>query len=135
VSVKTQTANASRLRRRHLRHGEVDFSRRNSASTRQRAKVAGECCLVCGRSPVDPAHLVPQRLGGCGHPDCVIGLCRTHHRLFDSGELRLEACIGPAQEVELAHALTHVGVEELAWALRHGWPAPWEEDQPEGEDG
>jgi hypothetical protein len=37
------------------------------ASEAQRAKVAHQPCLVCGRRPVDPAHLVPRSLGGCDH--------------------------------------------------------------------
>ena len=60
----------------------------------QRAKVAGAECLVRGRSPVEPAHLVPRRIGGCDHPDCVIPLCRTHHRLYDHGDLALLPYIG-----------------------------------------
>jgi hypothetical protein len=39
------------------------------ASAEQRRKVAGTGCLICGRSPVDPAHVVPRRLGGCDSPD------------------------------------------------------------------
>jgi hypothetical protein len=95
---------------------------RVAASPEQRRKVSGGVCLVCGRSPVDPAHLVPRRLGGCDSPDCVVALCRTHHRLFDSGRLVL----APALERELRHALTHVGCAELEAALTQGgWPPPW----------
>ena len=83
-------------------------------------------CLVCGRDRVDAAHLVPQRLGGCQAAECVIALCRTHHRLFDTGQLALALYLGPKQEAELAHALCHVGEAELEAALVHGWPAPWE---------
>jgi hypothetical protein len=84
---------------------------------------------------VDPAHLVPQRLGGCAHPDCVIGLCRTHHRLFDCGRLRLEAFLGVEHAAELRHALNHVEASELSKALRSGWPAPWLEMTNEKEAG
>jgi len=86
-------------------------------------------CLVCGRSPVDPAHLVPRRLGGCDSSDCVVPLCRTHHRMFDSCRLALAPFLAPALEGELRHALTHVGCAELEAALRHGWPAPWAEGE------
>jgi hypothetical protein len=99
---------------------------RVAASPEQRCKVAALRCLVCGRSPVDPAHLVPQRLGGCNSADCVVPLCRTHHRLFDSGRLVLAAWLVPELEQELRHALTHVGCAELEAALTGGgWPPPW----------
>jgi hypothetical protein len=35
-------------------------------------------CLVCGRRPVDPAHLIPQALGSDDR-DNLIPLCRQHH--------------------------------------------------------
>ena len=96
------------------------------ASAEQRCKVAELTCLVCGRTPVDPAHLVPRRLGGCDSPDCVVPLCRTHHRLFDTGRLVLVPYLGPELEGELRHALTHVTCGALEAALTlGGWPAPW----------
>jgi hypothetical protein len=122
----------SSLRPSSLGQTRIAGEPRLPASAAQRAKVLGLSCAVCGRSPVDPAHLVPRRLGGCGHRDCVIGLCRTHHRLFDRGALRLAAYLGPEFEPERRHALTHVGAAELERALRAGWPAPWIEDQPKG---
>ncbi len=100
-------------------------SPRVAASAAQRRKVSGLRCLVCGRSAVDPAHLVPRRLGGCDSPDCVVALCRTHHRMFDTGGLALMPYLGPGVEGELRHALTHVGRAELEAALWSGWPAPW----------
>jgi hypothetical protein len=99
---------------------------RVAASTEQRRKVAGRPCLVCGRTPVDPAHLVPRRLGGCDSADCVVALCRTHHRLFDTGRLALAPYLVAELERELRHALTHVGGVELEAALiQGGWPSPW----------
>jgi hypothetical protein len=80
------------------------------ASEAQRAKVAGQGCLVCGRRPVDPAHLVPRSLGGCDHPDCVVPLCRDHHRRYDRGELDLAPHLEPRWRPELAHALPHLGL-------------------------
>jgi hypothetical protein len=69
---------------------------------------------------------VPRRLGGCDSPDCVVALCRTHHRLFDTGRLALAPYLVPEPERELRHALTHVACAELVAALtRGGWPAPW----------
>lgn len=102
------------------------------ADEAQRAKVAELGCAVCGRVPVDPAHLVPQRPGGCGSPDCVIALCRTHHRLYDSARLALAPHLTDAWEPELRHAVGHVGVERLGRALGgRGWPAPWIEKRNE----
>jgi hypothetical protein len=99
---------------------------RVAASTEQRLKVAGLPCLVCGRTPVDPAHLVPRRLGGCDSTDCVVALCRTHHRLFDTGRLALAPYLVAELERELRHALTHVGCVQLEAALiQGGWPSPW----------
>ncbi|MFL5844502.1 MAG: HNH endonuclease [Solirubrobacteraceae bacterium] len=94
-----------------------------AASDAQRAKVAKLRCLVCDRSPVDPAHLVPQRLGGCTHPDCVLPLCRTHHRLYDRGELALKPYLGAGWRRERRHAREHAGATALRRALEGGgWP-------------
>ena len=115
------------LRSGPLASGPIVPTPQVAASAAQRRKVAGMGCAVCGRRPVDPAHLVAQRLGGCAHPDCVIGLCRTHHRLFDSGRLALAPYLGRGFRRERAHALRHVGAEELRNALEGGgWPPPWE---------
>ena len=100
-------------------------TRRLPASEEQRRKVSGSACLVCGREAVDPAHLVPQRLGGCESPDCVVPLCRAHHRLFDTGRLGLVGFLGPEHERELRHALMHVGCAELEAGLSRGWPPSW----------
>lgn len=67
---------------------------RVAASAAQRRKVARLCCLVCGREPVDPAHAVPRRLGGCNSPDCVVPLCRAHHRSFDTSGLAVVPYLG-----------------------------------------
>jgi hypothetical protein len=92
------------------------------ASPAQRDKVARLACLVCGRAPVDPAHLVPRKLGGCDSPDCVIPLCRTHHRLYDDGQLRLDVHVGRGCRRERAHALTHVSAARSRRAMRGlGW--------------
>ena len=102
--------------------------RRTRASDAQRARVAGRGCLICGRRPVDPAHLVPQRLGGCGDAECVVPLCRAHHRLFDAARLALGRHLAGGEfDVEIAHAIEHVGAARLGDALERGWPAPWTE--------
>jgi hypothetical protein len=117
---------SSGLRSTSLQRRTTLGGRRVRASDAQRAKVAGLPCLVCGRSPVDPAHLVPQRFGGCGDPDCVIPLCRAHHWLFDRARLALSPYLDRERlAAELAHALTHVTAAQLRAALEGGWPAPW----------
>jgi hypothetical protein len=124
--VSTDQQSLNRLRPAALHPGATVATPRVPASAAQRRKVAGLTCLVCGRVPVDPAHIVPRRLGGCDAPDCVVPLCRTHHRLFDTGRLVLVAYLGPDLERELRHALTHVHCGPLEAALTSGgWPAPW----------
>jgi hypothetical protein len=87
-----------------------------AATDAQRAAVAGRCCIVCGADRrVDPAHLVPKSLGGCGHALCVTALCRVCHRAYDRGELDLVPYLEPAWRPQLAHAVGHVG---LIGALR-----------------
>jgi len=88
-----------------------------AASDRQRAAVAGRPCIVCGAEHgVDPAHLIPRSLGGCGEPLCVVPLCRLPcHRAYDRGELDLLLYLEPAWRAQLAHAVGHVG---LIGALR-----------------
>jgi hypothetical protein len=88
------------------------------ASPAQRAKVADLRCVVCERTPVDPAHVVPRRAGGCDHADCVVPLCRTHHRLYDHAQLALGVHVAGEWRHELAHALTHVSPARLGRALR-----------------
>jgi hypothetical protein len=88
-----------------------------AATDAQRAAVAGRPCIVCGaQSRVDPAHLIPRSLGGCGEPSCVVPLCRAPcHRAYGRGELDLLPYLEPAWRAQLAHAVGHVG---LIGALR-----------------
>lgn len=80
----------------------------SEASTAQRRKVHLQACAVCRRTPCDPAHLTPRSFRGCDHADCVIALCRDHHRAFDDGELDLLPYLsGQGFEVELAHMQLH----------------------------
>jgi hypothetical protein len=130
----TRIKRRASLARRGLRRRTETRSRQWKASAPQRQKVAGQGCLVCGRRPVDPAHLVPQRLGGCDHRDCVVALCRAHHRLFDEARLRLDAYLGAGQAAEIGHALSHVSAPQLQTALVHGWPPPWLQPTNKGED-
>ena len=86
------------------------------ASAVRRAKVAGLRCLVCDAiTRIDPTHLVPRSLGGCDEADCVVPLCRVHHRAYDQGGLDLVAHLEPDWRREVAHAVSHVG---LVGALR-----------------
>jgi hypothetical protein len=110
----------SLVRRKPLGGAPVVATPLVPASEAQRAKVAGLRCVVCERTPVDPAHIVPQRLGGCADPACVIPACRTHHRLYDRGELRLALYLADGWERELEHALLHASAETLARALDGG---------------
>lgn len=78
------------------------------ASPAQRAKVAVQVCAVCQHDACDPAHLCPRSHGGCDSADCVIALCRHHHREFDGGRLDLLPHIsGRGFRVELAHMQGH----------------------------
>jgi HNH endonuclease len=87
-----------------------------AATNAQRAAVAGRCCIVCGADRrIDPAHLIPRSLGGCGDALCVTALCRRCHRSYDRGELDLLPYLEPALRAQLAQAVGHVG---LIGALR-----------------
>jgi hypothetical protein len=82
-----------------------------TATDRQRGAVAGRTCIVCEADRrIDPAHLIPRSLGGCGDPLCVTALCRRCHRPYDRGELDLLPYLEPAWRPQLAHAVGHVGL-------------------------
>jgi HNH endonuclease len=109
-----------RRRKRLQRRAALRRSPFSPASRAQRDKVRAPACLVCGARLVDPAHLVPRSLGGCDDPDCVLPLCRSHHRMYDRGELDLLAALERRFRCELAHGLLHVGLLGLLGA----WPRP-----------
>jgi hypothetical protein len=95
-----------------------------AATESQRAAVAGRPCIVCGATHrIDPAHVIPRSLGGCGDPLCVVPACRSCHRAYDEGRLDLLPHLEPAWRAQLAHAVGHVG---LIGALRRiaGAPGP-----------
>jgi hypothetical protein len=82
-----------------------------AATESQRAAVAGSRCSVCGGDRrIDPAHLIPRSLGGCGDAACCVPLCRIHYRAYDRGELDLLPYLEPAWRAQLAHAVGHVGL-------------------------
>jgi hypothetical protein len=105
----------ARLERRTALRRLTPLRRRpiSPASQAQRAKVAGQPCLVCGKRPVDPAHLVPRSLGGCDDAACCVPLCRVDHRRYDRGELDLLPHLEPHYRAELAHVLGHLGLLAL----------------------
>jgi hypothetical protein len=87
-----------------------------AATDSQRAAVAGWTCIACGSDrQIDPVHLIPRSLGGCGDPMCVVPLCRSCHRAYDTGRLDLLPYLEPSWRTQLAHAVGHVG---LIGALR-----------------
>jgi hypothetical protein len=109
----------TRLRRRAPLRAKTELQRSKplgrttsmAASECQRAAVAGRSCIVCGTDMrIDPAHLIPRALGGCGDRLCVVPLCRRHHRAYDRGELDLLPYLEPAWRAQLAHAVGHVGL-------------------------
>ena len=82
-----------------------------AATEQQRAAVAGRRCIVCGTDRrIDPAHVIPRSLGGCGDALCVVPICREHHRAYDRGELDLLPHLEPAWRAQLAHAVGHLGL-------------------------
>jgi hypothetical protein len=73
--------------------------------------VTGRSCIVCGADRrIDPTHLIPRSLGGCGDPLCVVPLCRLHHRGYDRGELDLLPYVEPCGRAQLAHTVGHIGL-------------------------
>jgi hypothetical protein len=116
---RTQLRRRAQLRARTPLRRTTPFARTASltANDSQRLAVACRPCIVCGAAHgIDPAHLIPKSLGGCGDPLCVVPLCRVPcHRAFDRGELDLLPYLEPVWRAQLAHAVGHVG---LIGALR-----------------
>ena len=110
---RTPTRRRARLRaKKQLRRTKpLQRTASMAASERQRAAVAGRRCIVCAaEARIDPAHLIPRSLGGCGDALCVVPLCRRCHRAYDRGELDLLPHLEPAWRSQLAHAVGHVGM-------------------------
>ena len=87
------------LRRRAPLRRTTPLQRADSmaATDAQRAGVAGRACVVCGSDKrIDPAHLIPRSLGGCGDPLCVVPACRRCHRAYDVGRIDLLPHLEPA---------------------------------------
>ena len=110
---RTSLRRRARLRARKPLRRTTPLQRTPSlaATDSQRAAVAGRPCIVCGSEHrIDPAHLIPRSLGGCGDPLCVVPLCRDCHRAYDTGRLDLLPHLEPAWRAQLAHAVAHVGL-------------------------
>ncbi|MDP9346045.1 MAG: HNH endonuclease [Actinomycetota bacterium] len=114
------------LRRRTVLRRSAPLARApfSPASEAQRETVLGLRCVVCGATPVDPAHLIARAQGGCDHPDCVVALCRAHHRVYDRGELALLGYLEPRWRAQVAHAVAHVGLMAALWRLTALRPQP-----------
>lgn len=80
----------------------------SAAHPRQRFKVKDEVCIVCGRGPeqekIDAAHLWDRSRGGCDDMDCVVPLCRRHHREYDEKKLDI---LGALIAAGLWHEMGH----------------------------
>lgn len=85
-----------------------------AASDAQRAKVFEMFCVNCGSTgKSDPAHLTARAQGGCDHPDCVLPLCRSCHRVFDEGQLDLEPVLALSRYAgERAHMASHLTFQQ-----------------------
>jgi len=59
---------------------------------------------------IKPDAAKQRSLGGCDHPDCVVSLCWTHHRAYDTGRLELLPHLEPQWRDEIAHAVSHLGL-------------------------
>jgi hypothetical protein len=89
---RTPTRRRTRLRAKKQLRRSKPLQRTTSmaASERQRAAVVGRRCIVCAaETRIDPAHVIPRSLGGCGDLLCVVPLCRRCHRTYDRGGLDL----------------------------------------------
>jgi hypothetical protein len=119
---RTALRRRAQLRARTPLRRTTPFARTASlaATDSQRLAVAGRPCIVCGAvHGIDPAHLIPKSLGGCGDPLCVVPLCRRPcHRAYDRGELDLLPHLEPAWRAQLAHAVGHPRADRRAVADR-----------------
>jgi hypothetical protein len=58
-----------RARKPLQRNSSLQRTSAMAATDAQRAAVAGRCGIVCGTDRrIDPSHLIPRSLGGCGDP-------------------------------------------------------------------
>lgn len=96
------------------------------ATPEQREIVRGRACIVCGRQPCHPSHLIDRSSAPSAgdDPRAVVPLCPTHHREYDEGPLDLSPFLEPYYRESIAWAVEAVG---LFLALRRitksGWMA------------
>lgn len=78
----------------------------------QKARVEDKPCLVCARSPVDPAHLIDKSLAPSAgaDPRAVVPLCRECHDEYDRHELDLSPYLEPHYREETAWAVEAFGL-------------------------
>lgn len=83
-----------------------------AASPAQQEKCHGAFCLVCDRTPCDPAHVIDRSLITRGQDDAlaVVALCRTHHDLYDRHELDILPELERWGRDELAYAVLRFGL-------------------------
>ncbi len=48
------------------------------------ADFRARCCLVCGKTPCDPAHIKTRGSGGVDEEWNLLSLCRAHHTMQGS---------------------------------------------------
>jgi hypothetical protein len=130
ASPGTTCADASAGRRSGSR------SRRACGRRSTWSRPARSCWLANPRrgSASGSASTSPSRsLGGCDHPDCVVPLCRVHHRRYDRGQLDLLPYLEPRFRAELQHGLGHLGLLGLLRRLTECRWTPVAERSDEGE--
>ena len=93
----------------------------------QKARVAGQVCIVCGSffDACDPAHVIPR-----GHPKmsavaandvrAVVPLCRRDHDLFDEGKIDLLPLLEPAWRDSQEWAAGAVGLASATRSITGG---------------
>jgi len=77
------------------KHPEWIKKNNHKAHLKWKTKVAGESCEICGEDrTLDVAHIIPRlsrsrcaRNATYNSKDNILGLCPTHHRLFDEDKL------------------------------------------------
>jgi hypothetical protein len=82
------------------------------ATPEQREKVKDLGCVVCGKGPCHPMHLIDRSLAPSAGDDvrAVVPGCPLHHREYDEGGLDLSPYLEPRWRAELAWAVEAVGL-------------------------
>jgi len=100
---------AAKRRQQPPRRGGI-----SPASDAQRAKIQGQDCIVigCANPAADPMHVMDRSLGSEGQDDplAVVGGCRVHHDLYDTGKLDLLPHLEKGARKELAFAVERFGM-------------------------